>query len=410
MRVLYSFPHKLGADRICYTAWQQVRGLAAAGAEVLAMPGVLHRPLPDSVRVEPTLARGKFRIPYKLLGRMNSCRLHDWIVARRLEAIKDRIDIVHCWPLGSLETLKTAKCLGIPTVLERPNAHTRFCYEAVAAECRRIGVSTPHHDYEPDAKVLDREEQEFDMAFRLLCPSEFTAQSFFEMGFASEKLLRHTYGFDERTFAPSLVPKTKANRFTALFVGVDAVRKGLHYALGAWLSSAGSQAGTFLIAGELTAEYKKRFAEELSHHSVALLGHRTDVPDLMRDADVLLMPSIEEGFGLVCVEALGSGCVPLVSRACTEVCYHMHNSLVHSIGDTQTLTQHISLLYEDRSLLRKLRETCIQERMNYTWAAAGRKLLAAYQTAIDSYGRARNIPLLNTVPQISAHPGAHAAQ
>ena len=35
VRVLYSFPHKLGAERICYTAWQQVNGLAAAGADVL---------------------------------------------------------------------------------------------------------------------------------------------------------------------------------------------------------------------------------------------------------------------------------------------------------------------------------------------------------------------------------------
>src|SRR5581483_6178610 len=88
VRVLYSFPHKLGADRICYTAWQQVRGLAAAGAEVLAMPGALHRPVPDCVQVQATLSRGKARIPYKLLGRMNSCRLHDWIVARRLEKLK----------------------------------------------------------------------------------------------------------------------------------------------------------------------------------------------------------------------------------------------------------------------------------------------------------------------------------
>lgn len=39
IRVLYSFPHKLGADRICYTAWQQVRGLAVAGADVLDAPG-----------------------------------------------------------------------------------------------------------------------------------------------------------------------------------------------------------------------------------------------------------------------------------------------------------------------------------------------------------------------------------
>lgn len=33
IRVLYSFPHKLGADRICYTAWQQINGLAGAGPD-----------------------------------------------------------------------------------------------------------------------------------------------------------------------------------------------------------------------------------------------------------------------------------------------------------------------------------------------------------------------------------------
>src|SRR5262249_26481666 len=45
VRVLYSFPHKLGAGRICYTAWQQVNGLAAVGADVTVFPGVLHRPV-----------------------------------------------------------------------------------------------------------------------------------------------------------------------------------------------------------------------------------------------------------------------------------------------------------------------------------------------------------------------------
>ena len=46
IRVLYSFPHKLGADRICTTAWYQVYGLVKEGAEVLVCPGALSRPLP----------------------------------------------------------------------------------------------------------------------------------------------------------------------------------------------------------------------------------------------------------------------------------------------------------------------------------------------------------------------------
>src|SRR5208337_3191780 len=97
IRVLYSFPHKIGADRICYTAWQQVNGLAAAGADVLVMPGVVHKPLPAGVNVQPTLAIGKLRVSYKLLGRMRACALHDYVVSRRIERMADQIDIVHAW-------------------------------------------------------------------------------------------------------------------------------------------------------------------------------------------------------------------------------------------------------------------------------------------------------------------------
>src|SRR5437016_1694923 len=131
VRVLYSFPHKLGASRICTIAWHQVDGLAAAGADVLAFPGVLHKPVAANVKARPTLARGRLRIPYKALGGNRALALHDFIVARRIEKIADQIDIIHTWPLGALWTLKTAAKLGIPTVLERPNAHTRFAYEVV---------------------------------------------------------------------------------------------------------------------------------------------------------------------------------------------------------------------------------------------------------------------------------------
>src|SRR4029077_9178308 len=173
--VLYSFPHKLGADRICYTAWQQVRGLASAGADVLLFPGVLVRPVPDSVDVHPTLARGKLRLPYKLVGKLRALAMHDKIVSRRVEKTAGQVGVFHVWPCAALETIKTAKRLGIPTVLERPNAHTRFCYEVVAAECKRIGIQTPHHDYDANDEVLAREEAEFASADYLLCASDFPA-------------------------------------------------------------------------------------------------------------------------------------------------------------------------------------------------------------------------------------------
>ena len=394
-RVLYSFPHKIGAGRICYTAWQQVAGLANAGADVTVFTGVVHRPLPDAARVHTTLSRGRWRLPYSAIGDLRALALHDRIVARALPKLATEIDLIHAWPLASLETLRVARHLGIPTVLERPNAHTRFAYEVTAAECSRLGVALPaDHEHAYNAVRLQKEEQEYELADYLLCPSDFVVRTFLEQGVPAGKLVRHTYGYDEGTFSPRLDYTPPADGLNALFVGVCAVRKGLHFALEAWLRSPASRHGTFRIAGEFLPAYESKLAGMLAHESVQALGHRDDVPELMRTSDLLMLPSIEEGFGLTCVEAIGSGCVPLVSDACTDVCVHGENSLVHAVGDIDTLTRHITMLHDNRERLTELREAALACAPTHTWAAAGRQLLGVYDGVIDDPRSAMGEPLI----------------
>jgi glycosyltransferase involved in cell wall biosynthesis len=384
--VLYSFPNKLGAARICYTAWQQVNSLAEAGADVLVFPGVLSRPVPPGVRVRPTLARGRVRIPYRLLGTIRTVALHDHIVAHRLEKLAGQIDIVHTWPLGALETLKTAARLGIPTVLERCNAHTGFAMEVVQKECDRLGVKLPSdHEHAYNAEKLHKEEEEYGLANRLLCPSDFVVRTFLERGYPAAKLARHQYGFDERVFHPGSEPRNAKRGLTMLFVGVCAVRKGVHYALEAWLKSPACQDGTFLIAGEFLPDYAEKLEPMFQHPSVQVLGHRNDVAELMRKSDILVLPSIEEGSALVTSEARGSGCVLVVSEAAGAICRHMENALVHSVGDVSALVQHITLLHEDRALLERLRAASLATVPELTWSAAGRILLEVYRETIAAH-------------------------
>ena len=385
MRVLQSFPHKIGAGRICSTAWYQAAGVAAAGGGVIVMPGAVQRALPPDVLVRPTLARGRWRIPYKALGHMRAFRLHDRLVARALPRLSGRIDVVHTWPQGALETLKAARRVGIQTVLERPNAHTRFAYEVVRAECERLGVELPRrHEHAWNEAVLEREEEEYVLADKILCPSDFVARTFLDQGFAKERLLRHVYGYDDAVFHPTSVTREPGDGLTLLFVGVCAVRKGVHFALEAWLASPASRSGTFLIAGEFLPAYADRLAAMLEHPSVHVLGHRSDVPELMRRSDALVLPSIEEGFPLACVEALGSGCVPLVSDACDEACVHGQNALVHQVGDVEALAQQITALSEDRALLARLRAAARDSARRLTWAEAGVRLLDAYRESLVS--------------------------
>lgn len=382
IRVLYSFPMKLGGPRICTTAWQQVYWAAAAGAQTLVFPGVLSTPLPPSIAVRPTLARGRLRISYKLAGRLRAYALHDYIVARRLPSLVGKIDIIHVWPLAALRTMKVAKCHGIPTVYERPNTHTGFFYERVQQECAHLGIELPpRHEHAYNSEVMRIEEEEYQLADRLLCPSEFVARTFLERGFAPGKLARHQYGFDEQKFYP-LVEKRRYEGLTILFAGTVAPVKGLHYALEAWLRSPAHQRGTFLIAGSTTPGYVQKIAPMLRDPSIQLLGHRNDIPELMRTSDVFILPSIAEGYPLVIAEARGSGCVPLVSDACCEICRHMETGLVHRVGDIDTLAQQITMLDQDCTLLEKLRRASLGAIHEITWKAAGIRLLEVYREVI----------------------------
>ena len=349
-----------------------------------AIAGDSIRPFDRPVRVRTTFSRGRLTIPYRILGWARMCAIHDRLVARRLPGLRDQIDVIHAWPMGALHTMRAAKELGIPVALERCNAHTRFAYEVVQRESERIGVPLPpDHEHAFNADYLRHEEAEYAEADALLCPSDFVVQTFLDQDFPRERLVRFFYGVDETRFFPDPTRQPPAGGLTMIFAGLAAVRKGLHFALEAWLASPASKDGEFLIAGEILPAYQQKLAPLLAHPSVKLLGHRNDVPELMRRCDLFVLPSIEEGFGLVCTEAMASGCVPLVSDACTELCRDDENALVHRVGDVAALEAHMTRLHEDRDALARLRAKGLETIPSITWTAAGRALVDAYRTTID---------------------------
>jgi glycosyltransferase involved in cell wall biosynthesis len=382
VRVLYSFPHRLGMSRICATAWHEIDSATAAGAQIHVIAGDCVRPFSRSITVDKTFVWGRVKLPYRLLGTRRMCILHDKLVALKLPRLRDNIDVIHAWPLAALETFRVAKSLGIPTVLERPNAHTRFAYEAVRAECERLGISMPDgHEHAFDAAVLAREEAEYALASRLLCPSDFVARTFREKGFSTNRIARHQYGCDETLFHPEPGPRPVDRPFTVLFAGGCSPRKGLHFALEAWLRSRAHQNGVFLIVGDFIPAYRDRISSMLSHPSVQVLGYRKDIAEIMRRCDVFTLPSIEEGSALVTYEARASGCLLLVSEASGAICQHGVNSLVHPVGDVNVLRAHFDMLYERPDLLQSFRTRSLETLSDITWKAGGRRLFDVYRSA-----------------------------
>ncbi|MCK7470634.1 MAG: glycosyltransferase [Desulfomicrobium escambiense] len=169
-----------------------------------------------------------------------------------------------------------------------------------------------------------------------------------------------------------------------LFAGGCAPRKGLHHALAAW--SGRPHRGT--VAADRrrvrAGPRARRLSHWLAHPSVECLGHRTDMPELMRDADVLVLPSVEEGRALVTYEARGSGCVLLVSDAAGAVCRHDDDALVHAAGDVETLSRQMTALHEDRALLDRLRAASLAGAPGITGRRAGRRAVCWRSTPRDA--------------------------
>ncbi len=378
MHAFYSFPTRLGTPGIGTTAWYQITGVAEHGVHVTVACATCERPLPSGVDVIETLRVKGVKVPFRALGFMRAVALHDRRAATRLGRLAREVEVVHTWPLGAGRTLARARELGIPGLLERPNAHTRFAFGAVEQACRELGIpidrSSPHF---PREDRLAREEREYALAVGLLCPSDFVARSFLAEGFPEDRLFRHRYGYDPGRFG--LKGRTRADRpFTAGFVGRGEPRKGLHFALRAWVDSGAADRGRFVIAGSIEPAYREVLTPLLTHPSVEQHGHVDDPAGLMRGCDVLLLPSLEEGSALVTYEARACGCVLVVSDRAGAHCTPGVDALVHSAGDVAGLTEHLRSLAGDRARLEEMRGASVARAPELTWSKAGELLAGVY--------------------------------
>lgn len=387
MRILYSYPLRLGVQGIGATAWYQVDGLIKRGHEVDVMCASCERRLAGEVGVLETLKPFGIRLPLKVIGRANATRIHDMRVASAIQNGKTEYDILHAWPSGALLSLRAAKSRSIPSVVERQSANTRYVYERAAQECSTLGMSIPRGHYSRmSRRKLSRQEQEFHLASALLCPSDFVIQTFTDAGFAKDRLVRHRYGFDPQIFRVRSLEMTHRSpeRFSLLYVGQLSPLKGVHYALEAWLRSEPAQTGrgTFTLLGSIVKGYQEVIGDMLSVPTVDWRGPVENVPDFMAEADALIIPSLAEGSALVSYEARASACVLLVSTNSGAECDDEIDALVHVPGDIEKIVDDIDRLATDHRLLSNLSGNSLRHAENATWSAAAESLELAYSETI----------------------------
>jgi glycosyltransferase involved in cell wall biosynthesis len=150
-----------------------------------------------------------------------------------------------------------------------------------------------------------------------------------------------------------------ANAFLMGFVGRLAEQKGVLPMLAAidvfFQENENSHLG---VAG--AGEWEKKARAFVQTHGwqdrIHFLGFRSDIPDLMSQFDVLLVPSLWEGFGLVLIEAMavGTPCIASEVSSIPEIVDHEKNGILIAPGNTGDLVQALRKVVSDPALLRRL--------------------------------------------------------
>jgi glycosyltransferase involved in cell wall biosynthesis len=265
--------------------------------------------------------------------------------------LPDDADILVGWSSATLEAIPAVRNKNMLVVLERGSTHILHQKEVLEAEYERLGLGAPPMNI----TIIERELAEYDQVDAIAVPTGYAAETFVEKGVPAHRLFVNPYGAD-------LPPTIRTGQRTEgkpkiLFVGQVGVRKGVASLLAAF--EALGDAAELHLVGPIEPGFEKVLS---SYDSLSIHVHGpvigTGMAGHYQDADMLCLPSIEEGFGLVLLEAMSHG-LPVVATRVTggsELVQSGKNGLLVEPGDIDGLAGALSSLVNDFDFRRELGE------------------------------------------------------
>jgi glycosyltransferase involved in cell wall biosynthesis len=192
-------------------------------------------------------------------------------------------------------------------------------------------------------------------------------------GIAREKIRRISNFIDPDVFSPpgegerphlKRVAGFGATR-TVLFSGRFIERKGIDFLLRAWKSLHDDFPDARLILlgeGPLLPEMKRLASELGIDGSVEFRGHVPVIQDLLRAADIFVLPSLQEGMPNSLLEAMACGLPPVGTRigGVEDIVTDGENGVLVEAGDADELAAGLRRLLADEDLTREMADRARQ--------------------------------------------------
>ena len=290
----------------------------------------------------------------------------DHKVAARLRQ-HPKPDAVYAYEDGALETFKAARELGIKTIYELPIGYWKAYRELMAEEVvlQPEWAATLRGNLDSEEKRA-RKDEELALADRIIVASEFVRATLQKAGPLTAPVSVIPYG------APPSVPVRRQSRkpggkLRIIFVGSLGQRKGVSYLLQA-VDQMGTKVKLTLI-GKPVSHCRPLDKALRTHRWIPSLSHN-EVLDEIRRHDVMVFPSLFEGFGLVILEAMSCG-VPVITTphtgAAPDLVRDGVDGFIVPIRDANAIMEKLELLLCEPARLAAMGEAAREKAAIHSW-------------------------------------------
>lgn len=280
---------------------------------------------------------------------------------------------VYCYEDGALETFRAAERKGAARIYDLPigywGAARRILLEE--AERRPEWVATMPGLRNSEEK-LARKDGELRLASGIVVASTFTKTTLAQCPFPIAPVSVIPYGCDQPTQEPP--SRDRRGPLRALYVGSLGQRKGVADLFEA-IDLLGNTV-TLTVVGRKVGGTCGALDTALSSHRWIPSLPRERILDEMRRHDVLVFPSLFEGFGLVVTEALSQG-LPVITTPHTcgpDVLTDGREGFLVPVRDPHTLALRLDSLAKDRSLLSDMSAAALKKARELSWVGYRKRL------------------------------------
>ncbi len=303
----------------------------------------------------------------------------NWIfdrwAANLLTYLKNSVDAVIGYENSCRYTFRTAKALGIKTVLDAASVH-----HTLQDSVSHFSESTPFH-----RRVIAVKNEEIKLADHILTLSTVARQSYLDAGVHAERLHLLPLGVDLLTFRPG-DHTTRGLFFTFIFSGKVTIHKGIDFLIQAFKKVLKRYPNVKLrIIGFGGDGYP--LVRTASLPQIEWLGFvtQTELAKHYQAADCLVLPSRHDSYGMVVTEALASGLPVIISDrvGAKDIIEEGKNGWVVPLGDIESLADRMLWMVEHRTELEPMRVLARRTAEKYSWDDYQKRLVDVLQTILN---------------------------